>query len=244
MKELQTAHTLQEEIANLSSQGRSGRLQIRAGDTRGAFFFRQGKLVDARVGPFTGLPAINLAFSIGEAQLSFDPSIEPPPSRFKNFSERILLRERFGIDTLESEAGSDQPGIAEVGEHISQTGPQRQRPATTFLNRQPSAAEKDETETISESAKSRREVFSSVESNQFLTRAGAEPLITNPVQGEKTLAAVYPTPRAGAKRLFAFGTSKRVALRAGLIVFVVIPAAVFAASSTAAFALAAASSAC
>ena len=97
MKETETGHILLAEIASLSSRGESGRLQIRAGTTRGAFFFNQGKLVDARMGPFTGLPAVNLAVSIRETRLSFDPSIQPPISSFTEPRDPTLLKARFGI---------------------------------------------------------------------------------------------------------------------------------------------------
>lgn len=53
MKEIETGHILLEEIASLSSEARAGRLQITAVGSRGAFFFNQGKLVEARMGPFT-----------------------------------------------------------------------------------------------------------------------------------------------------------------------------------------------
>src|SRR6185312_2297501 len=83
--------------------------QIRAGATRGAFFFRQGKLVDARMGPFTGLSAINLAVSLGETCQNFDPSIPPPDSGFADSKERTIIRERFGIDTFPLEVVVNQP---------------------------------------------------------------------------------------------------------------------------------------
>jgi hypothetical protein len=228
MKETQTAHSLLEEIAKLSSRGRSGRLQLRAGDTRGAFFFRQGKLVDARVGPFTGYVALNLAVSITEPQLSFDPSIEPPPSRFRDLAERTLLRERFGIDTLESEVACHQPRIAEDGEHIFEPTPRGHLPKAIFPNRQSTAAEKNEIKAISESTKSDRKVFSSFETNQFLTQARAVPLTTKPQQTQKTLDAVNHGTRV--KRLLTFNTNERFVLRAGFIILVVIPAAVVSAS--------------
>jgi hypothetical protein len=228
MKETQTAHSLLEEIAKLSSRERSGRLQLRAGDTRGAFFFRQGKLVDARVGPFTGYVALNLAVSITEPQLSFDPSIEPPPSRFRDLAERTLLRERFGIDTLESEVACQQPRIAENREHLFEPTPQGQRPGAILPNRQSTAAEKNEIEAISESAKSNRKVFSSFETNQFLTQASAVPLTTKPQQTQKTLDAVNHRTRV--KRLLTFNTNERFVLRVGFIILVVIPAAVVSAS--------------
>ncbi len=90
-------------IANLSSRGESGRLQITVAGSRGAFFFSKGKLVAARMGPFSGFPAVNLAISMGEATLKFDSSIQPPASSFIAINERVLLKDRFGIETSEVE---------------------------------------------------------------------------------------------------------------------------------------------
>lgn len=95
--------------AILSSRHESGRLQITAGSTRGAFFFRKGKVVDARMGPFTGFSAVNLAVSIGgPARLSFNPTIQPPTSCFKVLNERIIMRQRFGIETEGPELAGDR----------------------------------------------------------------------------------------------------------------------------------------
>ena len=95
-------------IANLSSRGESGRLQITVAGSRGAFFFSKGKLVAARMGPFSGFPAVNLAISMGEATLKFDSSIQPPASSFIAINERALLKERFGIETSEVEPVEDK----------------------------------------------------------------------------------------------------------------------------------------
>jgi hypothetical protein len=230
MKETETAHSLLEEIATLSSRGGSGRLQIRAGATRGAFFFKQGKLVDARMGPFTGFLAINLAVSMGETRLSFDPSIQPPPSRFKDFSERTLLKERFGIDTFDSEVAGNQPRIAEEREHIFDATVQGECREATFPRKQASAAEKDVTAATTESIKPGREVFSSGETNQCLTQAGPVTSITKPQQTQKTPALSYLTPRNRLKRLLTYDSRERVVLRIGFIMLVVIPAAVVTAS--------------
>ena len=230
MKETETAQSLLEEIATLSSRGGSGRLQIRAGATRGAFFFKQGKLVDARMGPFTGLLAINLAVSMGETRLSFDPSIQPPPSRFKDFTERTLLRERFGIDTFDSEVAGNQPTIADEREHIFQATVQGQRREPTFPRKQANAAEKDETEATSESTKPGREVFSSGATNQCWTQAGPVPSTTRPQPTQESRATIHQTYRARVKRLLVYNTNHRLALRAGFIILVVIPAAIVTAS--------------
>lgn len=230
MNETLAAHSLLKEIANLSSRRRSGRLQIRSGDTRGAFFFRQGKLVDARVGPFTGYVAINLAVSIVEPRLNFDPSIEPPPSRFKDSIERTLLKERFGIDTFDSEVAGNRPRIADERKQIIAATVQSEPPEATFPERQASAAEKDETEAASESTKPGREVFSLGNINQRLTQAGPVTSPKRPQQPLPTLATIHLTYRARVKRLLSYNTRERFVLRAGFIILVVIPAAVVTAS--------------
>jgi hypothetical protein len=111
---------LLEVIALLSSREESGRLKI-TGTTRGAFFFRRGKLVDAHMGPFSGFQAVNLAVSVGRVELSFDPSIPSQLSNFHVASERHILKARFGIEAAdpkveESAAILDQqePVVAKV----------------------------------------------------------------------------------------------------------------------------------
>lgn len=90
-------------IALLGSRKESGRLRITGGTTRGAFFFNDGKLVAAHMGPLGGFQAVNLAISVDRPQLSFNPSVpSPSQSNFKIESERILLKERYGIDTVDA----------------------------------------------------------------------------------------------------------------------------------------------
>lgn len=96
---------LLELIATLTSRCKSGRLQIIVSGSAGAFFFKNGKLVDARMGPFSGFPAVNYAVSLGKATLKFDSSIVPPalPSTVIATNERVLLKERFGIEAIDVE---------------------------------------------------------------------------------------------------------------------------------------------
>ncbi len=108
MDGVQNKNGLLNVIANLCSRGESGRLQITVAGSRGAFFFSKGKLVAARMGPFSGFPAVNLAISMGEATLKFDSSIQPPASSFIASNERVLLKERFGIETSEVEPVEDK----------------------------------------------------------------------------------------------------------------------------------------
>ncbi|MEP6719580.1 MAG: TonB family protein [bacterium] len=92
-------------IATLTSRRESGRLQINVSGSAGAFFFKNGKLVAARMGPFSGFPAVNYAVSLGKATLKFDSSIVPPalPSTDIAINERVLLKERFGIEASDVE---------------------------------------------------------------------------------------------------------------------------------------------
>jgi TonB family protein len=90
-------------IASLTSGRESGRLQIKVSGSAGAFFFKNGKLVDAHMGPFSGFPAVNYAVSLGQATLNFDSSIEPPAQTSTAIAtnERVLLKERFGIEAID-----------------------------------------------------------------------------------------------------------------------------------------------
>ncbi len=106
-----TDQTLLDVVSLLSARNESGRLKFAGGTMRGAFFFSNGKLVDAHLGPFSGFQAVNLAISVGKARLSFDPSIESPTSSFKVPAERLILKERFGIETAALE--TSKPETAE-----------------------------------------------------------------------------------------------------------------------------------
>ena len=123
MEETLNDHKLLEVVAMLSSKGESGRLQIRVGAMRGAFFFKKGKLADARLGTLTGFPAVNAAVSIREARFSFDPSIPPPTSSFSSLNERIVLKQLFGIETVTPEGGNDQ--LTVTGAESAFTVPKR-----------------------------------------------------------------------------------------------------------------------
>ena len=87
-------------IQTLSSNGESGELQIHTGTTAGAFYFRNGLLVDARVGNLKGFQAVNAAASLHDADFAFDPSVAPPPVSSITQSERVVLKQFFGIDAV------------------------------------------------------------------------------------------------------------------------------------------------
>lgn len=109
-----TDQTLLDVVSLLSARNESGRLKFAGGTMRGAFFFSKGKLVDAHLGPFSGFQAVNLAISVGKARLSFDPSIESHSSSFKVPAERLILKERFGIETAALETSKPETPEPEV----------------------------------------------------------------------------------------------------------------------------------
>lgn len=88
-------------IKILSSNGESGKLQMSAGKTEGAFFFRNGQLVDARVGHLTGFQAVNAVASMHNARFDFDPSVTPPLVSSITPNERVVLKQFFGIETVD-----------------------------------------------------------------------------------------------------------------------------------------------
>ena len=96
------AHGITELIATLSAQGASGRLDISAGGNEGAVLLRGGKLVAARIGHLTGFQAINAVASMRDARFQFDPTFPVPLVSSITPSERLVLKQFFGIDAADS----------------------------------------------------------------------------------------------------------------------------------------------
>ncbi len=94
-------------IGMLAAQRASGALQISTGLTQGALFFDRGQLVDARLGKLTGFQAINALASVPDASFNFDPAIAPPAQSSISASERVLLKDFFGIETTDPEQSHD-----------------------------------------------------------------------------------------------------------------------------------------
>ena len=86
-------------IRSLCADGESGRLEILAGAIQGELSFAEGKLVDARFGHLTGFPAVNAVAAMRDARFSFDPSFAPLGSSSITASERVVLKQFFGIET-------------------------------------------------------------------------------------------------------------------------------------------------
>ena len=98
-------------IKILSANGANGRLDIIAGTMEGAVFFKDGQLVDARVGHLTGFPAINAVASIRDARFNFDPTAIPPVASSITPSERIVLKQFFGVETMDRNEAPDEVTI-------------------------------------------------------------------------------------------------------------------------------------
>lgn len=98
-------------IKILAANGASGRIDITAGTTEGAVFLKGGQLVDARVGHLTGFPAVNALASIREARFNFDPTAVPPVASSITPSERVVLKQFFGIETFDRVEPEDEVTI-------------------------------------------------------------------------------------------------------------------------------------
>ena len=101
-KEPVDAYGFSEVIAMLFANGESGRLDVVAGGNEGALLFNGGKLVDARLGHLTGFQAINALASMRDAHFQFDRSATVPAVSSITPSERLVLRQFFGIETADT----------------------------------------------------------------------------------------------------------------------------------------------
>jgi hypothetical protein len=86
-------------IHTICANGESGRLEILAGAVQGELSFAEGKLVDARFGHLTGFRAVNAIAAMQDARFSFDPAFAPIASGSITASERVVLKQFFGIET-------------------------------------------------------------------------------------------------------------------------------------------------
>ena len=103
-KEIAEASGILQLISTLSTQGMSGRLDVVAGASDGAIFFKDGKLMDARIGHLTGFQAMNALASMRDAHYQFDPTATIPTSSSITSSERLVLKQFFGIATADPES--------------------------------------------------------------------------------------------------------------------------------------------
>src|SRR5688500_13289547 len=93
-------------IRVLASNEESGRLQLTSGTMEGEVFFQHGKVVDARMGELTGFRAINAAAALRNGIFSFDTSVAPPPVSSITPNEQTVLKQFFGIETVDPHENS------------------------------------------------------------------------------------------------------------------------------------------
>jgi len=86
-------------IHSICANGENGRLEILAGAIQGELSFASGKLVDARFGHLTGFRAVNAIAALRDARFSFDPAFAPLATSLITASERVVLKQFFGIET-------------------------------------------------------------------------------------------------------------------------------------------------
>jgi len=94
-------------ISTIAANRDSGRVNLVTGTTEGALLFNGGKLVDARLGNLTGFQAINALAAMPDARYSFDPSVAPHAFSSITQSERVVLKQFFGIETVEPQADNE-----------------------------------------------------------------------------------------------------------------------------------------
>ena len=87
-------------IRSICANGESGRLEILAGSIQGELSFAGGRLVDARFGHLTGFRAVNAVVAMRDARFSFDPAFTPLGSGSITASERVVLKQFFGIEAV------------------------------------------------------------------------------------------------------------------------------------------------
>jgi uncharacterized protein DUF4388 len=95
-------HSLPEVVAILAQNKATGRLLINLKSAKAFFYFDKGELAAARMGPLTGLPAVNLALAMNGTKFQFDPGFEIPPRDFKDPHEISLLNQLLATTTPEA----------------------------------------------------------------------------------------------------------------------------------------------
>jgi hypothetical protein len=77
-------------IKMLHDQRKTGRLQVDYAESPAAFYFEDGRLVDARIGDLRGLEAVYLALSLAGASFNFNPLIKPPERSVEEREQRLI----------------------------------------------------------------------------------------------------------------------------------------------------------
>ena len=93
-------------IKMLHDQRKTGRLQIDYAESPAAFYFEEGRLVDARIGDLRGLEAVYLALSLAGASFNFNPLIKPPERTVEEREQKLI---QGLLEAPSGGVGSDVP---------------------------------------------------------------------------------------------------------------------------------------
>ncbi|MCA1567718.1 MAG: DUF4388 domain-containing protein [Acidobacteria bacterium] len=77
-------------IKMLHDQRKTGRLQVDYAESPAAFYFEDGRLIDAKIGDLRGLEAVYLALSLAGASFNFNPLIKPPERTVEEREQRLI----------------------------------------------------------------------------------------------------------------------------------------------------------
>jgi hypothetical protein len=77
-------------IKMLHDQRKTGRLQVDYAESPAAFYFEEGRLVDAKIGDLRGLEAVYLALSLAGASFNFNPLIKPPERTVEAREQKLI----------------------------------------------------------------------------------------------------------------------------------------------------------
>jgi hypothetical protein len=97
-------------IKMLHGQRKTGRLQVDYPESPAAFYFEEGRLVDAKIGDLKGLEAVYLALSLAGASFNFNPLIKPPERTVQEVEQKLIQ----GL--IEAPAGGVALNIPDAGE--------------------------------------------------------------------------------------------------------------------------------
>ena len=113
-------------IKMLHGQRKTGRLQIDYAESPAAFYFEDGRLVDARIGDLKGLEAVYLALSLAGASFNFNPLIKPPERTVEAREQKLI---EGLLEAPSGGGGSDITEVFRTERSLTQTLPATANPS-------------------------------------------------------------------------------------------------------------------
>lgn len=127
MAEVKSGPGILDVIKSITANRESGRLEISSpgmygSGTHGVLLFTEGKLVDARLESLSGFQAVNAVVALPDVEFNFDHVAPAPQVVSITPSERVVLKQFFGIETAEMEEPVElveaDPGWNETPEQV------------------------------------------------------------------------------------------------------------------------------